>query len=252
MTEPSNAGLFVQRGMGLRIPVGGLVISVDPSGAPKAELTKIEFSLDMCTAWLRVALGQLDLAEQSSRAAIAAAASGDDANLGQSMEAECAAGMIAMAAAAFAIDAFYAALKDRSPRVQAIPVSKRRRSSRHKIVLEALRREFKIAPTSLRNLQNIVKEVFKFRDLAVHPTGRFTSPVLKPEVGKLTEWRFVTFGAANARLSVRATLAALVQLVEIPKSSSADTKLYLEGLKPALDELAVAWRSARGLLTDTV
>ena len=172
--------------------------------------------------------------------------------LANSLERECTAGMLAICSAAFALDAFYAALKDRSPRVARIPVSGgARRSARYKLVAEALRREFVIGPKGLANLRHTLKEVFRFRDLAVHPSASFSAPVLKREVNKVTEWRFVSFGAPSARDAVRATLAILAQLVERPRNPTGALRSYLDGIRPALAKLAARWRATYGLLTDS-
>jgi hypothetical protein len=250
--DPSQPpGLFIVRRQGLRIPTGGLTFSINDDGTISGSLNRIEFSLDMCALWLRVAMDQLEDSMAAQTAAIEASRAGDDQELGKHLEAECTAGMLAICSAAFGLDAIYAALKDRSPRVAGIPTSMtKRRSARFKIVAEALRREFRIGPKGIMQVHNILKEVYRFRDQAVHPKGAFALPVLKAEINKVTEWRFVSFGAPSARTAVRATVALLAQGVERPRNANAEVAAYLKGLTPELQTLAARWRATYGLLTD--
>jgi hypothetical protein len=245
-------GLFMVRGQGLRIPAGAFRLTLNDDGTISGgSIETIEYSLDMCAMWLRVALDQLDSSVKSNRAGIEANRAGADEELGKLLEAECISGMLAICAAAFALDAIYAALKDRSPRVAEIPTaSSGRRSARYKIVAEALRREFRIGPKGITNLRHILKQVYHFRNLAVHPKGAFERPVLKEEINKAVDWRFVSFGASSAQTAVRATLAALVQVAARPRNPNPQVEAYLKGLTAQLQILAARWRSSYGLLTD--
>lgn len=249
--QSAPAGLFIVRGQGLRIPAGGFTMTIDENGELSAKLERIEVSLEMSSLWLRVALDQLGFAKTAQRRAIEASQNDNGALLASELEAECAAGMLAISSAAFAIDAFYAVLKDRSPRVASIPVAAgHRRPSRYKIVAEAIRREFKIGPKGITNVREILRQVYKFRDLAVHPRGDYSVPVLKPEIKKITEWRFVSFGASSAQVAVRATLALFVQIIERPRSPTKELADHLDGMRPAFAELASRWRADYGHLLD--
>lgn len=159
--------------------------------------------------------------------------------------------MLTICGAAFALDAFYAALKERSTRVAKIPIAAgKRRSTRHNIIAEALRREFRVGGAGMVNLRNMLRQIFRFRTYAVHPRADFTLPVVKPEINKSTEWRFVAFGAPSAQTALRAALAILVQLTERPRRPSPELSTYLDGLRTELDTLAARWRSQYGPLTD--
>ena len=242
----SNKTVVTKKGLLVRS------LEIDETGQLSASLSRIEVSLDTSVMWLRIALDQLDQARRAHASGVDAARSGDDRVLGESLESECAAGMLAISASAFALDAFYAALKDRSPRVARIPLrSGDRRSTRYKIVGEAFRREFKVSGAGLVNLMSALSQVFQFRDYAVHPRADFALPVLKAEVNRITEWRFVSFGAPSAQAAVRAALAILVQLVRVPRNPNAEVRGYLDGLATSLDELARRWRAGYGRLTDT-
>lgn len=248
--DPSR-GLFTVRGQAIRIPEGGLTISVDETSRLSARLTGLEVSLDMCALWLRTSLDQLDRAAAANSAAVHASTVGNDQLLAASLEAECVAGMLTICATAFALDAFYAALKDQSPRVARIPIARgRHRSAQYTIVAEALRREFRVGGAGLMNLRRALRDIFRFRGYAVHPRAEFTLPVLKPEINRITEWRFVSFGAPSARNALRAGLAILVQLAARPRQPSERLSVYLNGLRPELETLAARWRSTYGLLTD--
>jgi hypothetical protein len=98
----------------------------------------------------------------------------------------------------------------------------------------------------LQNLRHSVREVFKFRDYAVHPPAGFALPVLMPEINKTTEWRFLSFGAPSAQSAVRASLAILVQVIERPSKPNKDVVSYIDELRPGLAELSARSGHLRG------
>jgi hypothetical protein len=56
-------GILISRGVSPRIPIGGLVIHIDPKRGPQMELKNVELRLDTCIYWLEIALDQIDVAQ---------------------------------------------------------------------------------------------------------------------------------------------------------------------------------------------
>jgi hypothetical protein len=82
-----------------------------------------------------------------------------------------------------------------------------------------------------------LKEIFKCRDLAVHPLGTATAPVLHPELQTGVEWRFDAFRAENARPIVQTAHSMIQELVTKGKPANVEIARYAEGLR---NQLAVA------------
>ena len=60
------------------------------------------------------------------------------------------------------------------------------------------------------------------RDRAVHPNSEFTTLVIHPELGRGVDWRYVAFGATNAKTTVRSALALLALLATAPTEGRSD------------------------------
>ena len=86
-------------------------------------------------------------------------------------------------------------------------------------------------------LRGNLNELFKFRDLAVHPSGAATAPVLHPELQTGVEWRFAAFRAENARPLVQAARSIIDELVTKGKPTTPEIASYAEGLR---NQLAVS------------
>jgi hypothetical protein len=80
-------------------------------------------------------------------------------------------------------------------------------------------------------LKQTLKELFKWRDRAVHPPAEATQPALYQEIGVGTEWRFIVFCGSNARLVTAQSLSIVAQLLAKPRTSR---PRLVEYCKPAL------------------
>ena len=76
-TNPPGA-LHISRGVALRIPAGGLVMSLDDQGELKMELKEIQFRLDTSAEWLEIALERLSECEQAHSQLMAAYAANEE------------------------------------------------------------------------------------------------------------------------------------------------------------------------------
>ena len=116
--------------------------------------------------------------------------------------------MVAVTAAAIALDAFYASLKQRNgPHPDEAAWRQRLAAG-----VKPHPRHWQIAETligawfawSVRNpaaaeLRRRVKRLFILRDLAVHPPADVNGFPLRKDINRRMEWRFSAYGTENAR-----------------------------------------------------
>ncbi len=198
------------QGVRLRIPAGGLTLPLDGSAPPSVTL---EMAFDVWPLWFDIALDHLDVARESHEALLAAI-SGGDSNAVRHLEPECRASMVAMSACAFAVDAFYSSVQELAPIERALLTKwDENRLARYKRIAEVLRLAFRIGNESMGIVRDVLRQVFAFRDCAVHPPGNFRQPVLHPELATGVEWRFVAFRHDNAREALRSSLSIIAQLL---------------------------------------
>jgi hypothetical protein len=233
MTKP---GIFITRGMTVAIPKGGLIISLDEEGKVNSSMT-VHVHYDVCPTWLDLAARHLSDARERKLLRVAAWNSNDDKAKGDTLEKEFESSMQAIMAAAIAIDSFYAALRDKTniPK-ETIKSWRENSTARYKQITEILKRAFSLPPRDCVVLRNCLKEILKFRDLAVHPSGNIRAPVLHPELQTGVEWRFTVFRAENAEAIVREATNVIHELVTKGTPANVDIHRYTEGLKGLLSE----------------
>lgn len=245
---PPTHGIFISKGMRVGVPVGGLTISTGGSGESNAQLV-LHVVLDVTPHWLGIALSHLQVAEQEHPKLAPAWQQQANEEIARVLEAEFIASMQAMMAAAIAIDAFYAAVKERVPIPETtLQAWRNKGATRHKQVYEVLRRGFKIGKEALPKVREALKEIYRFRDLAVHPDPKLAQPLIHPALGIRTEWRFVYFRFDNAKPLVNTSLSLIVQLLDIPNDKNKDLKRYVEEMRPLMQPLVQQWESKYGSL----
>lgn len=188
-------GVFISKGMRLRIPAGGFSITLGPDGPVGGPLV-FEVSLDMWPAWLEIAAAHAAAAEDA-RQRLAAADAADGETVGALLAEECREGMVAMAAAAIAIDAFYGSVRERVD-LSSLDAKWTPATPRSARVFEGIRQAFVMTNKQAGARRAVIRELFKFRDWAVHPPAKFSAPQLHEVLQVGVEWRYVAFGAPNA------------------------------------------------------
>ena len=131
-----------------------------------------ELRTDTWQHWLAIASDGRALAEAGRVDGVAAGA--DDAVFGAALEREFRGSLVAIAAAAFALDAFYASTVEHAPeaRVNA--------GSRKAKLLETFKQAYALRGRQQGVARQAIYEVFKLRDQAVHPSASFTEPAPHP------------------------------------------------------------------------
>lgn len=186
----------------LRIPEGGLEVSIGEDGKPSAHLRKIEVSLDVWPYWLDIAIDNAIVAREARAELQTAATEGRDADKGPHLVDECKASMIACSAGAFALDAFYESVREQLPELEALVRQwNDARTPRHRRILETIRRIAPFSNEETKQLRRSIGELFRFRAWAVHPPA----------------WRFVAFRSENARVAVSIATDIITRCVRSPR-----------------------------------
>lgn len=231
------AGIFISRGMTVSIPDGGLTIGIGDDGKSTSSLT-LHVGFDVCPTWVELALRHLADANGKSIERTAAWSGSNEEIKASTLEREFEASMQAIMAAAISIDAFYSLIQ---PHVK-LPTSiveqwRTKRTARYSQVTEVIRRAFGLKPKGTAALRQNLKEIFRLRDLAVHPSGKIEAPIMHPEIEVGVEWRFAVFRAHNAKLVVNAATGMLWDLAHNGKPKDTKVVEYMVTLRQRLAEL---------------
>jgi len=242
----ADDGIVVPKGASLRLT--NLRIGWGPKG-PEVGPATVELSLHMAPVWIEIALGHLVDSEEHRLRRLAAA---KDDKASSSAEGEFVAAMQAIVAAATALDAFYALIKPLAGISEEMSATWRvKGTARYKQVAEVLRRGFALQPKPSDRLRQMLKEIYRFRDWAVHPPAGFSLPVQHPESGTGVEWRFVAFRFDNARAAVRSALGCIALLSWSVRADAPEALLDASKATVELtNRLVQRWRQRYGPLTD--
>lgn len=229
-------GIYITRGMTVSIPSFSIRIGED--GQLESDPVTLHVRFDVCPTWIQIAKRHLETAllAQSERQQVWAG-SNEDAKA-QALESEFEASMQAIMAAAIAWDAVYAVLREHVTIPAAMAEKWRKgRTARYTQVSETIRRAFSLKPKVASALRANLKEIYRYRDLAVHPSGKIEAPMLHPELDLGMEWRFVYFRAKNAELAVMAAAAMLWDLANNGKAKDPKVTEYQKALSSRLQEV---------------
>ncbi len=240
-------GIFLTPGIGLRIPEGGLRLEIGEDGQLVSSSLTMQVLLDVCPHWLELMLDHLEVSEQANAAVMEAWRQPVEEPLRLALEAEFRSSMQCCTAAAVALDAFYANLKSYVVLPKSVRAAWRsRRTARYKQVTEVFRQAFLIGPRSAVELRKVLKEIFRFRDLAVHPPAEFQSPQWREDIELQTEWRFAAFRYSNARQIAHGALSMIVQLLRAPRPTIPQLVEYARNARERSKPLASRWEGLYG------
>jgi hypothetical protein len=231
------AGIFISRGMTVAVPPGGLTLGIADDGNITGNLT-LHVRFDVCPTWTELSLRHLEDARRWRAEREKAWMAADEEQKAATLEREFESSMQAIMAAAISLDAFYSILQTH---VQLPPKLveqwRTKRTARYSQVTEVLRRAFHLRPKGTAALRQNLKEIYRLRDLAVHPSGRIQAPILHPELNVGVEWRFAFFRAYNAELIVNAATWVLWDLAHEGKPKDSKIEEYIASLRQRLTEL---------------
>jgi hypothetical protein len=228
------AGVFISRGMTVAIPPGGFTIGIGADGNATSSLV-LHVRFDVCPTWIEIALAHLNDAKERRAAGEVAWTGSNEDDKAATLEREFEASMRAIMAAAIAIDAFYALVQAHVKLPPSLVARWRtKRTARYTQVTEVVRRAFQLRPKGTAALRQNLKEIYRLRDLAVHPSGKIEAPILHPELNVGVEWRFAYFRAHNAEIVVNAATWILWDLAHNGKPGDTKIREYLGSLRQRL------------------
>jgi hypothetical protein len=193
------SGVWFTKGSHIRATNVGWTID-RATGEVTAEPVVLHLAVDTWHHWLEMALDNVCVAMASAAeadAAIDRGADGDDA--ADAVVREMRASMAAISFAAFALEAFYAAVVERSPAPpELVERWQAKSASRHRRLFESLSVSFIYPNDHAREYRQILRSVFGLRDQLVHPNASFHPAAWHPRFGRGADVRIVRFRAYNA------------------------------------------------------
>jgi hypothetical protein len=247
------AGVFITQGMQLRIPSGGLTLRINDEGNPEMSPLRVEVALEIWPFWLDIAVEQAERAISIRDELKAAADSAGEAGIEGEVQAdllvrEFKAGVIAIAAVAFALDNLQAVIHPHSPGNSELAAEWAAKGTpRHQRVSETLRRTFKVGNSGGKELRLSAQEIFRFRDWAVHQPAGFREPVTHDYLDTGVEWRFVAFSATNAARVAERGASITSQCIAAPRPSN---EWLVEWCQRNSTHSSERWERAKALLSD--
>lgn len=130
--------------------------------------------------------------------------------------------MVGITSSVIALDAFFAGVCERLPAYSDLRskwVSQKNKPSRSGQVSQVFHRAFRYDPTVYSRLVVALKELYKIRDVAVHPSAGFQPPVHHDILGVGVEWRFATFTATNAVKAASLACDIIHHSIGVPRAS---------------------------------
>ncbi len=200
-----RGGVFITKGARVAIPAGGLRIGF--SGGKLDASVTLHVGLNMPPIWAELAVDHLTRAQTAREAVLVAWGGTDDAVLGAALIDEFTASMQAIVAAGIAIDACFAAVRGYAALPDALVQTwQRNRTARYKQVAEVLRRAFPLKPRHAVGVRAAIREIYRFRDWAVHHGRQTTGRMSRAPVYEMTAGVFVLCLTTASRSGRRASV----------------------------------------------
>jgi hypothetical protein len=223
-----GTGIFVTGG---DFRIRNLSITIDSDGVETPNPVTVEVRTDTFGHWLHVAQEARDRSKVARASGVDAEA---DEDFRVAIESEFRASLIAVAAAAFALDAFYASVIHKAPETRV------KAKSRAGTLTETFKRAFALTTTQVAAIQQPVRDVFRFRRQAVHPPEEFAQPVAHPTFGVGIEPRFVIFRTENAATAASLTHRLIWVCLHRPRAEWSELVAWCEATKRLVDAPADA------------
>lgn len=240
------SGVLITTGSQVVIPPGGLKLFHGESGIGGGSV-ELHLSLSMCPIWCDLAVAHLSVARECRIRTVEAWETTSDDAFANALLAEATVSMQALVAAATAVDALYAGIKDSHTLPDDVVAAwKRNGTARFKQVAELLRRALQIKPRKAVLVRKALQHIYEFRDWSVHPPARAREPLRHPSFNAVMDWRLATFTYQNARELVRAALSLCAQVAAKGKGSDDRLKNYCTGLHELLQAPVARWNAAFG------
>jgi hypothetical protein len=223
-------GFFISKGITPIIKSGDLVIEQNEAGKIDMKVV-LSLQYDSCPTWLNLSVEHLKQTKNWSIKRNEAFDGINDEFKSETLQKEFEHSMQAIIAIAIAYDSFYATIKTKINLPEDLTEKwKQNRTSRSNQITETIRSGFKINKDGTKILKQAIKEIFHFRDLAVHPSGNVDKPVIHPELNIGMEWRFATFTYNSAKLIVNEGLKRIREIINIKTDQNIELGKYCSTL----------------------
>lgn len=234
-------GIFILAGMGLQIPAGGVVVSLGEDGNPRMEVKQTLLRLDLWPTWLEIGCVHADQALAAGERLNPELSSQEKYT---AVTEELEAGLVAVTAFAFAFDGFYDTLRQELGPHPDQARWKKNRTARHAQVTETFRFQLKLGPTFTAQLGTVIKELFEFRNRAVHPDSKFVEPTYRPQIDSAVHPHVVTFSGPHTVQARALVLELLDRLVTraVEQSRVGADRGWLNRGREELDRLSARYR----------
>ncbi|HAO24449.1 MULTISPECIES: hypothetical protein [unclassified Methylophaga] len=241
-----DPGVFLVKGDTVSVP--SLTLSVNEQGEVEASPIYLNVGIDMTAYWLDIAYKHLLATESAHKKLMVAKEEKDNEKIARYLKKESIAGMQSIMAASIALDAYYSSIKQHVDIPQeTINIWRENGTARYKQISEVFRMGFRLKPPSSKSLREILKQNFRFRDKAVHPSPGTAAPLLHVELNKVTDWRYATFRFNNAKAIYGLSLSIVLKTSTKPDSKIADSlKAFCEKLIPRIKPLERKWNKRFG------
>jgi hypothetical protein len=238
------AGIFVTKGMQVGVHLGGLQIFVDSSGKVHSGELKLTLSYDVFPKWISIALKDLELAKEIEGKRTTIWRDNDELKKGEILEMEFEYSMKCIMSSAIALDAFYGMIVEKYKIPSELKTAWRKNNtSRSSQISEVLRRAFNLDDLSAKKLKESLNQLFKYRDLAVHPTGKLQDAILHPDLNIGVEWRFAYFRYENAKKLLYFVIDLVCFLISLCKIGNAEVSKYCETLHETMKKSIDSWNA---------
>lgn len=226
-------GVRISPGMTVGIPE--FTLRLRPDGTIEGDPVVLHVRFDVCPTWIRLANLHVTGAKAAQTRRKTEWLGADEDARTQMLEAEFESSMLAIVSAAIAWDALYSVVLEHAAVPPAMLARWREgRTARYTQVAEVVRRAFGLKPKGAAALRANLKELFRCRDRAVHPSGKLEPAVHHPELNVGVEWRFAFFRAANADFVVSVATAMLWDLAHQATPKDPKVTKYQQALAATL------------------
>ena len=236
------SGVLVFQGMKVGVLAGDLTISLNENGEISTKVI-LSTAYNVVPIWLKIAHDNLKESKKASET-IASHWSENAEEQKQQLISELAPSMQVFVACGIALDALYDTLRPHANiSDQDITAWRNNNTARYKQVIEVIRRIYKIEHDTLNLFRECIKQIFKFRDKAVHPSLELQQACTRSDIPVAVDWKFSAYRYSNAKWCLTNTINMIVYLYE-HKSGLEEVDNSVSNIIDALEELQVVSRNA--------
>lgn len=214
---------------------------------------ELQTKVDVTTVWLDAAIDHLSTCRAVARKLDVANKTGSEKKVGELLYLTMISSMQAITSCGIAVSAYQSTLYPFANVTEKTKASwKKNKTPSYKRSAHIIGRAFRLPNTESKRIWVALKEHSKFRDWAVHPSSHYKTPVLHPDTGRVTDWRFTAFNFSNAQVITRQTIQIIDQSSSTTKRKLAEgLPRYCEVVRSHLVPVSKKWRRRFGDLYES-